>query len=151
MQRKYLVGISDSRFEEQKFKVIEVPNNEEAIREFVRRYGISEGLFLEHVYSKSINSSFAEIFWLDTDDEEERFNETGEITVDEDEFKRRVRAAFGEHSDFANLYIDYYFSDEAESTNGKRTLFPEEMLIYMWLNFPWSGATAFEMTELEVK
>src|SRR5262249_43160214 len=121
--QKYLVGISGSQFQEQEFKIVNASSENGAIAKFVRTFAAADDTFLEYVYDRAANLSFAEHFWLQTEDENTIFNETGQIMIDDAEFKKRVRVFFDRHPNYAEIYLDYYFSEE----NGSRTdLFPEE-------------------------
>jgi hypothetical protein len=125
---KYLIGFSDSQFQEQEFKIINASSESEAVATFIKVFAITDDTFLEDMYDRSVNASFAEHFWLHTEDEDVIFHETGEIVIDEEEFKRRVRSFFGPYRIYAERYLDHYFSGGGSS---KTHLFPEEMLIYM--------------------
>jgi hypothetical protein len=143
---KYLVGFSDSDSQEQDFKTIEASSANEAIDTFIQTFAIAEDLFVEYVYSRSVNMSFAEQFWLQTEGEDTLFNKTGRIVIDDEAFKKRVRTFFGRHRDYAERYIAYYFDAEDRPKSGH---FPQEMLIYMWVNSDFSGVTAVELDDLE--
>ncbi len=142
----YLVGFSESEAQEQDFKMIEASSENEAIDTFIQTFAIAEDLFVEYVYSRSVNMSFAEQFWLQTEGEDTLFNKTGRIVVDDEEFKKRVRAFFGRHRDYAERYIAYYFDAEDCPNTGP---FPQEMLIYMWVYSDFSGVTAVELDDFE--
>lgn len=142
----YLVGFSESEAQEQDFKMIEASSENEAIDTFIQTFAIAEDIFVEYVYSRSVNMSFAENFWLQTEGEETLFNKTGRIVIDDEEFKKRVRAFFGGHRDYAERYIAYYFNAEDCPNTGP---FPQEMLIYMWVHSDFSGVTAVELDDFE--
>ena len=126
--------------------MIDALSENEAIDKFINVFAITEDIFVEYVHSKSINCSIAEQFWLQTEDENTFFNKTGQVVIDEEEFKKRVRAFFGRHHDYADLYIDYYFSAEDRPKTGR---FPEEMLIYMWVNCDFGHVTAVELKDFK--
>jgi hypothetical protein len=146
LMSKYLVGFSDSEFQEQDSKMIDASSENEAIHKFIKVFAIAEDIFVEYVYSKSINCSIAEQFWLQTKDENTLYNKSGQIVIDDEEFKKRVRAFFGRNHDYADLYIDYYFSAEDRPKTGR---FPEEMLIYMWVNSNFGDVTAVELEDFK--
>jgi hypothetical protein len=143
---KYLVGFSESQFQEQEFKIINASSESEAVATFIKVFAITDDVFLEDVYDRSINASFAERFWLQTEDEEIVFHETGEIVIDDEEFKRRVRSFFGQYRIYAERYLDHYFSEQGSS---KTHPFPEEMLIYIWANSDFSNVTAIKLDQIE--
>ncbi len=137
----YLVGFSDSESPEQDCKMIEASSENEAIDKFIQAFAIADDLFVEYVYSRSVNMSFAEHFWLQTEDEDTLFDKTGQIVIDDEAFKKRVRAFFGSHRDYAERYMAYYFDAEDGPKTGH---FPQEMLIYMWVHSDFSRVTAVE-------
>ena len=126
--------------------MIDALSENEAIDKFIKVFAITEDIFVEYVYSKPVNCSIAEQFWLQTEDENTLFNKTGQIVIDDEEFKKRVRAFFGRNHDYADLYIDYYFSAEDRPKTGR---FPEEMLIYMWVNSNLGDVTAVELEDFK--
>ncbi len=143
---KYLVCFSESPFEEQEFKIVNASRKSEAIDKFIKVFAVTDGDFLEHVYDRAVNASFAERFWVQTQDEDIIFHETAQILIGDEEFKKRVRAFFGRHRDYTDLYIDYYFSAEDRPKTGH---FPEEMLIYMWVNCDFGHVTAVELKDFK--
>ena len=124
--------------------MIDAVNEKEAIDTFIKAFAITEDIFVEYVYTRSVNGSIAEQFWLQTKDENTLFNKRGRIVIDEEEFKQRVRAFFGRHRDYADLYIDYYLSAEERPKSGS---FPEAMLVYMWVNCDFGEVTAVELDD----
>lgn len=142
----YLVGFSESQFQEQEFKIINASSESEALATFIKVFAITDDTFLEDVYDRSVNASFAERFWLQTDDEEIVFHETGETVIDDEEFKRRVRSFFGQYRIYAERYLDHYFSEQGSS---KTHPFPEEMLIYIWTSSDFSSVTAIKLDQIE--
>ena len=73
---KYLVCFSESPFEEQEFKVVNASNESEAIDKYIKVVAVTDNNFLTYVYDKSVNTSFAENFWMQTEEEEIIFHET---------------------------------------------------------------------------
>ena len=143
---QYLVGFSESQFQEQEFKIINASSESEALATFIKVFAVTDDVFLEDVYDRTVNALFAERFWLQTDDEETVFHETGEIIIDEEEFKRRVRSFFGQYRIYAERYLNHYFSKQGSS---KTYPFPEEMLIYIWANSNFSNVTAVNLDHIE--
>ena len=143
---KYLVCFSQSPFEDREFKIVTASSENEAVAKYIKVFAVTDNNFLEYVYDKSVNTSFAENFWMQTEDEEIVFHETGEIVIDDEEFKRRVRSFFGQYRIYAERYLDHYFSEQGSS---KTHPFPEEMLIYIWVNTNFSSVTAVALDQLE--
>jgi hypothetical protein len=129
--KTYIVGTRDRPLEDCDFAIIKAPDSDMALALYIRGIGIKDSLFLEYVYEKSINCSFAERFWLLTMDEQLRFV-SGELITGADTFKSRVIDFFGENRSFAELYTGYILSDtEPEQANG---LFPDDMLEFVYLH-----------------
>ena len=142
---KYLVCFSESPFEEQEFKIVNASSKSEAIDKFIKVFAVTDDDFLEHVYDRAVNASFAERFWVQTQNEDIIFHETAQLIIGDEEFKKRVRAFFGRHCGYAELYIDHYFSEE-DSPRIDR--FPEEMLIYILVNSDYSDVTAVKLDDI---
>ena len=142
---KYLVCFSKSPFEDQEFKIVNAPSESEAIDKYIKVFAVTDNDFLEYVYDKSVNTSFAENFWMQTEEEEVVFHETAQIIIGDEEFEKRVRAFFSRHLDYAELYIKHYYSDEDRS---RVEPFPEEMLVYMYVNSDHGDVTAIKLDEI---
>lgn len=109
---KYIVGHSESNFEEQDFIILDAENEQDAIIKFLNLYEIKEVAFIEYVHNHSTNMSFAEYFWFVTEEKNEHLVKTGETLIDKDTFNQRDRNFFKHHSDYADLYISYYWGDK---------------------------------------
>jgi hypothetical protein len=59
--------------------------------------------------------------------------------------KSEARAFFGRHRDYAELYINHYFSEE---DSPRMDRFPEEMLIYILVNSDYSDVTAVKLDDI---
>lgn len=132
MKHKYLVGMKNREFEERDFKIVSAQSEEDAIVKFLHNRLEDEPHFKEYLYDKSVNMSFAERFWLQSREEQERFSRNeGQLSINEDDFEKRARQFFAERTDFANLYLNFYYSDDEVPPAGGE--FPTEMLVYIWL------------------
>jgi hypothetical protein len=141
---KYLVCFSKSPFEEQEFKIVNTSSESEAIDKYIKVF-VTDNDFLTYVYDKSVNMSFAENFWMRTEDENIIFHKTARVIIGDEEFKKRVRAFFSRHLDYAELYIDHYFSDKDSPSVDP---FPEEMLVYIWVNSNYSDVTVVKLDDI---
>jgi hypothetical protein len=141
------VGYSDSPFEDRAFGIVNAPDTDDATLLFIQVFGLQSDAFIEYVYDKSIDSSLAEHFWVQTDEEEALFSERGELSIDDEEIRARVRTFFSEHADFAERYVDYYFGEQAEPPTD---LFPDDMLLYIWLNADWTDVVAIPLDDIVV-
>jgi hypothetical protein len=150
MSNQFIVGQSETTFADREFAIVEASSLSEAIQKYVEQVAVKEELWLRNVYDRAINMSFAETFWLQ-EGEVGHFMETGRVEIDGDEFNRRVRQFFGEHQDFARLYLDFYWNvDEMPIEEFiSNAIFPTEMLAYMWLNSNWSEVIAIPFDDIE--
>jgi hypothetical protein len=136
---QYLVGHSDSQFEEADFVIVSASSQSEATEKFFRQVEIKSSGLLEHFYSRAMNASFAEEFWLQTADEDDR-----------EQFDELVREFFGEHQDFAETYLDFYWNDDSDwREHADRGTFSDEMLFYMVSNYSWTKLTVIPFKEIE--
>ena len=142
---KYLVCFSQSPFEEREFKIVNAASENEAIDKYIKVFAVTDYEFLEYVYDKSVNTSSAENFWMQTEDEDIIFHETEQIIIGDEEFNKRVRAFFSSHRDYAELYIDHYYSDQARPSIDQ---FPQEMLVYIYVHSGHSQVSAVKLDDL---
>ena len=145
--KKYVVGYSENSLGEGDFVFLRAKNKNEAIKEFVSQYATKDRFFLEYIYSHITNASFAEQYWFQTDDENAALEERGEIIIDNDTFNKRVRDAFGQHQDYAEMYLKYYWGNE--ENKDYKNIFPDEMLMFMWELSEFSFVTAIEQLDKE--
>lgn len=136
----------DSNFAERDFCLVSAEDAEEAIYRYVKEISSKEAIFIEFVYDRSINMSFAEEFWLQTDEEQSAFTDNeGDVLAGEEDFKRRVREFFADHHEYADLYLSHWYS-EVENSDIE---FPEKMLEYIYFNTSWvDGLIAIPLHEI---
>lgn len=144
---QYLVGYSDSEFKVQDFVIAHADNETQAAEKFARVEALRDPNFLGYVYGKAVNASFAENFWLHTDEEQDVWNEKAEVTAGYDDFERRVREFFGERSDFAEAYLNFYDEDNGDEL--PHDWFSDEMLQYIWLHDDWASLTVLPLDNIE--
>ena len=65
---------------------------------------------------------------------------TGEVKIDRDEFAARVLNFFGGNTQYADLFVEHWFSDGVK--------FPPDMLAYIWLHSDHVDVIAFPVDEL---
>lgn len=126
--------------------IIEAETPEEAKYLYIKKIGIHKDAFLKHVYEQSMTWSYAAKFWGKLYD----FDNWGEPLYDEDKihvmFKDMVREFFGEHQDWAVMFIKYTFDEKTEIE------FPEEMLTFMLLREQnWSPYIIVPLDDLRLK
>lgn len=130
--QKFLVGDSASRFADLDFVVVNAPDERSAREAYIKNVAITDPIFLEHVYDRTVNASFAECFWIQTPEEVNRLQEEGAVSNSDDEFNVRVQRLFGAHQDFADTYLDFLWADD--EVGPEHGAFPDEMLAYMLTN-----------------
>lgn len=123
----YAKGMFDDYIKDGKVFIVKAKNLKAAKLYFAEKYYKNDEFFLEDVYGRTINMSFAEKFFFQTQDEADFFSESGGTQVSEEEFKKRVIKYFHPHIKWAQLYIDYFLSE----IEGEKS-FPDEMLKFIW-------------------
>jgi hypothetical protein len=118
--------VEDSYEDGSMFRVL-AKNKKEALNKFANVFYKFDKIFLEDVYIKSVNMSFAEKFFFQTDIETKTFCETGKVLINENEFKKRVKLFFDKNEKYSEIYLNYYLNESDE-----KTIFPDEMLLFMW-------------------
>jgi hypothetical protein len=147
MQRQdYLVGLRGSDLEHRELRIVTATSQEEAAEKFITSFAPGDETLLEMIADRSVSMSFASYFWLQTEEDKAWFRETAEVLVSKDEFERRVRQFFGVHADFANLYLDYYFSAEEAPQPPD---FPAAMLVFIWKNTHFATPVMTLLTEIQ--
>ncbi|SER22655.1 hypothetical protein [Giesbergeria anulus] len=152
MRNKYLIGYVESQFEEKEFCIVVATNPEEAIGKFIEEIAVSDDLFSDHVRDRSVNMSFASHFWMQTEEEQSEFDRTGKIIINKIDFEKRVHKFFGEHNDYADLFIKSYFAnDDSQNDDDPRINvdFPKKMLVYIWLHSSYADIKAFHLDEIK--
>lgn len=127
MLQQFLVEVAEDVNDRRTFASITATDERSALEIFLRTYAPTDAAFLDFLYRTSANLSFAEHFWIESDDDMEQF-EQGTLDVSDELFAERVNRFFGPHRDYADLYLTYYLND------AERPTFPPEMLAYIWLH-----------------
>lgn len=144
MQKQYLVGNCDRSLEERDFFLVNASNGEEAIYRYVKLTGTKKDLFDTFAYERNVSLSFAEDFWFQTEEESAAYYQ-GVILVSDDSFQERVREFFADHHEYADLYLQHWYSEEEDTG----IVFPQKMLDYMLFNSSWiDGITAIPLHEI---
>lgn len=74
----------------------------------------NDDFFMEHMSTRTVNMSFAEQFFFINKDEYDLFRESGEISIDQDEFIKRVRSYFGTNKSSADAFISFWFCEGSD-------------------------------------
>lgn len=139
MLQQFLVEVAEDANVRRTFASVTATNERSALEIFLRTYASTDTAFLAYLYRTSINLSFAEYFWIETDEDMEQF-EQGTLEVSDELFAARVNRFFGARRDYADLYLTYYLNATDDTAPPS---FPPEMLAYIWLE---SGYGAGEIT-----
>lgn len=129
MAQSYLVELPERSDDSRARARITAANKTAAILAFLSTYAPADELFAAYAHRTSMNLSFAEHFWIQSDDEAILFDE-GLLRLSDTEMATRVMSFFGARTDFADVYLTHYFSDDDPAP---RRGFPAEMLAYIWL------------------
>ena len=146
---KFLIGYKESTLDDtDEIRIVDTTDENEAIRKYVKKYTISKEIFLDHVYGRAVNASFAEMFWMATDEEQEAWNDNMELLIEDAEFQRRVREFFADKPDFADSYLQHYYNDERDGEDTQYDSFPEEMLIEFAMKGDWAEFVVIPLDEI---
>jgi hypothetical protein len=140
--KKYLFS-SKNESDCNNFFILNAKTRDEAQYNFAKNFVKKDMIFMNYIDDKSVNMSFAEQFWIYTDDEQNIFNNKGEIIIDDNEFTSRVKNYFGENINFAKEYLDYYFSEKVINS------FSIDLLIYIWVK-DWNSFIVTDMENIEI-
>jgi len=146
MAKQYIVGFSQSDIEDVLLAVVYAENEEHALDKYARSIGIREEDFIQYVYDRSVTVSLAENFWLREGYEQEAYDSTGEVMIDDEGFKQRVKEFFGTNTDYTDQYLAYYYSDREPGD----VTFPDDMLTYIWFEAEWSEVLVVPLQDLPV-
>jgi hypothetical protein len=130
MATQYLVGWSDEPFNEAQVVLVNANSVAEAQQRFLIYASDKTDWFVESAYGKGVSGTFAEKFWLESEDERLSFAINQEVSISEEEFGKRVSAFFRKNPQHADIYLEYYFGDQDQPSQP----FPDEMLIEIWIS-----------------
>lgn len=139
MAQSYLVELPERSDDERAQARITAPNRTAAMLAFLASYAPDDEVFVTYAHCTSINLSFAEHFWIQTDHESDLYDQ-GLLQLSDTELTTRVQTFFGPRQDFADVYLTHYFNDE-DGAPPQRS-FPPDMLAYIWLFSGYEEVTA---------
>lgn len=147
----YIVGFRDATLgEPDGLLITTAPSREHALAIFARRSAVNDSLFFEHVHTCSINMSFAEQFWIVTRAEKSALHEgRGAIAADQT-VARRIKKFFGpDHAEWAKMFISHWdFCVKTDADVLLMAKFPDDMLVYIFVNTWLDDVVALEITEI---
>lgn len=125
----FIVGGTDSELSQLDFVIIRANSKQDALNAYAYAIGIQGKTYQEFIYEKAVNMSFAEQFWLETEEEKRAFDSGGDVLASDEVFSERVRAFFRGHPEWGQIYLDSYFGgSQDEPMSG----FPEAMLLFIF-------------------
>jgi hypothetical protein len=123
------------------FYIIEASSLDKVYHIAAKKLFKSDEFFIEYLRECAINMSFAEKFWLKTDEESDYFCKHHKTLIDFNEFKRRVKEHFGLNNGAAHDYLTFYtltcdgFEKEANVAFENFIKNAEDLLIEEYLEF----------------
>ncbi|TFW33588.1 hypothetical protein [Massilia horti] len=141
MNKQYLVVWEDQPATEVPPAVVSAVDANQATDKYLRLVYSKDEVFRESVLDRSINMSFAERFFIVTDEERQKFDRTGAVDYDLDVVEARVRVYFGARPDIAEKYVQYI-------RTGKQDLIDDEAFEVIASSDP-EGVAALALDELQ--
>lgn len=138
----FIVGGPDSELSQQDFVIIRAASQQDALNLYAQEIGFQDETFLESIYDKAVNMSFAEQFWLETEEEKRRFDSGGDVVATDKVFSERVRAFFRDHPEWGGVYLDAYFGGSPDESMSD---FPEDMLLFIFSKTCLNDVLAIEI------
>ena len=153
--KRYFVCPIDEGLEAGMLRIVIASSKKEAITKYARNVLIKNKFYLEHVYTSTVDASFAEQFYRGGDGY--HLDEDGDRLSDQESaqecFEENVRGFFRDRQDFADLYLNFFRNDDSRSFDEamEKWRFPEEMLLHMCLgDIAFFGDLAvFELSEIQ--
>lgn len=93
--------------------VVLAGSEEEALTKYVKKVIAFDDLHREFVRNLSMNVSFAEKFYLESDQEIEGFTRTGETDTEPEVVHSRVRRFFKDRPDLGGAYLKYMETEDS--------------------------------------
>jgi len=127
---RYLVGYRG--WSEEYPLALAYVENADAAREAYARRECTSQKFLTSVYGREGTPLLSSLL-IRTHEEAMAYIEDGSLPeVDRATFEERVKKFFGKHTEWAERYIAYYYSDTAPEEAQRAGLFSEDMLYYIY-------------------
>lgn len=104
--------------------IVQAPSIEDAYRIFGAQVFAKDSMFREEVRDTAVNLSFAERFFLATDQEQERFNSTGTFGTEPELVESRIKRYFEDRPDLGLAYSRYLETED-------ETLITEELFAFI--------------------
>lgn len=135
----YIIALEDDEV-----WTVQAKTKEEAEIKFKRLYLKKDDFFLDTLYDRSIDGALAE-FWFE-DMRRDYCDSCGRMDcVSEEVYIQRVKEYFGEHQEWANLFLDYHLRKTDEK------LFPEEMVLDFYLKSKdWATVKIYTLEECKL-
>jgi len=138
MRKRFLVSTATVFDNGGQFMAVFAESAEEAIQKYRREVQSKDEGFRTHVLDLAVNVSFLEQFFLATPEEQDHFNNTGDVTADYETVKGRVRAFFSDRPDLGERYVQYMDTQNVELIDDEMFAFISEREI------DWERYVAFD-------
>lgn len=112
--KKYLVLPADQSVAASAARVIVAPDEAAAINAYLLNVIAVDSEFRNHVLDRSVNISFAERFFLQTEEEKEHHGQDLPVDTEDEIIFNRVRAYFEDRPDLGKWYANYLATGDAD-------------------------------------
>ena len=133
----YIIGASDFHEINQRFIPILANSQNDAIVKFLDHEAEVEHEFIRHIYNKQHI-----LIFINHPHESSSDNFHTQTPIQKEMLVEQVNIFFNEHPDFAEIYLNYYFS---HLSYPRLTPFPNEMIRFMWRNYKWSRLIVYKI------
>ena len=142
--KRYLIVSVDEPVKNWSPKFVIAESSEIALLWFLRSVRSKNHIFREGVLDLSLNMSFAERFYLSTEQENDRFVETATAGTEPEIIQSRVRSFFSVRPELGDVYLQFMDS-------GDTKLITDEMFEFISCATPEeSGLIALDLDVIEV-
>lgn len=139
--KRYLICSVDQSVADFHPQAVFAGNAEEALHKYLRAVYSKDESFRNSVLDLAVNMTFVERFYLASNCEEERFNQTGTTGTEQEIIKARVKAFFAARPDLGEKFVRYMETED-------RTLVDDEVFAYIAVNEE-SGSHGFVVLDLD--
>lgn len=133
---EYIVAAAEMRVDElEEGDIVRIfaSSEQEALEQAIEQhFAPNDNRLREYVLDRSADGLSAH-FAVQTPEEKALLEKEGKVRIADDLIIARVRADFPEHTDFAEAFLAYYFSD------ANTMEVPKDVLIYLWKTLPRWG------------
>lgn len=142
--KRFLIACADVPIKDWAPKIVVAESSEIALQWYLRLVHSKNDVFREGVLDLSTNMSFAERFYLSTEQENDRFMETGTAGTEPEIVQSRVVSFFLVRPDLGDIYLQFMASED-------EALITDEMFEFISCATPEdSGLIALDIDAIDV-